>query len=127
VDLGTLGRNAHLLGAVEGQRAEVAGFQIVGADDFLLRFVQFFLREGHLHLEDVGRTEQAFGVLLEAENRGATLGFIGADALENAHAVVQGVGEDVGGCFAPGHELAVLPNKSVAIRHGHVRFSVLRV
>ena len=64
VHLGALGRNAHFLGAVEGQRAQVARFEIVGADDFLLGFVQVLGRVGHLHLEDVGRTEQALGVLL---------------------------------------------------------------
>jgi hypothetical protein len=119
VHLGALGRNAHLFRAVEGERTQVAGFEIVGADDFLLRFVQFLGRVGHLHLEDVGRTEQALGVLLQAENRRAALGLVGADALEDAHAVVQGVREDVGGRVAPGHEFAILPNETVAIRHGH--------
>jgi hypothetical protein len=66
-------------------------------------------------------------MLFQAEDGGAAFGLVGADALEDAHAVMQRVGKDVGGGFAPGHELAILPNEAVAIRHGHGRFSVMHV
>ncbi len=66
-------------------------------------------------------------MVFEAEDGGAALGLVGADALEDTHAVVQRMGEDVGGRLAPGHELAVLPDETVAIRHGHGQFSVLRL
>ena len=45
---------------------------------------------------------------------------VGANALENAHAVMQGMRQDVSGCLAPRHQFAVVPDESVAIRHGHV-------
>ncbi len=66
-------------------------------------------------------------MVFQAEDGGAALGLVGTDALEYAHAIVQRMREDVGGGFTPGHQFAVLPNKAVAIRHGHDRFSVLRV
>jgi ADP-ribose pyrophosphatase YjhB (NUDIX family) len=50
-------------------------------------------------------------------------GLVGAHALEHGQAVVQGVGEHVGGGFAPGHELAVVPDEAVAVGHGHDWFS----
>jgi hypothetical protein len=67
----------------------------------------------------VGGAEQPVGVLLQAENRRALFGLVGAHALEDAHAVVQGVGEDVGGGVAPGNDLAVVPDDAVAVGHGH--------
>jgi hypothetical protein len=56
----------------------------------------------------------------EAEDGGALFGLVGADAFENAHAVVQGVGQDVRRGLTPGHQLAVVPDEAVAIRHGHL-------
>ena len=41
---------------------------------------------------------------------GPVVGLVGADALEHAHAVVQGVGEDVDLGVVPGDELAVHPD-----------------
>jgi hypothetical protein len=125
VHLGTLGGNPHLFRAVEGDRTQVAGFQVVGAHYFLVRLVDGRLVVGHRHLEDVGGVEQSVGVVFETEDGGAAFGLVGTDALEHAHAVVQRMREDVGGGFTPGHQLAVLPDEAVAIRHGHVRFSVL--
>jgi hypothetical protein len=66
-------------------------------------------------------------MVFKSEDRCATLGLVGPDALKDTHAVVQGMGKDVGGSLAPGHKFTVLPNKAVAVRHGHGDFSVLRV
>jgi len=113
------GGDAHGLGTVEDDRPDVAGFERVGAHHFLLRFKQGFLVIRHFHLEDVGRIEQAVGVLFEPENGGALVGLVGADSFKYAHPVVQGVRQHVRGCLAPRHQLAVVPDESVAIRHGH--------
>jgi len=91
----------------------------VGADHFLLRFEQCFLVIRHFHLENVRRIEQPVGVLFETENGGTLIGLVGADAFKHAHPVVQGVGQHVRRCLAPRHQLAVVPDESVAIRHGH--------
>ena len=53
----------------------------------------------------------------------AALAGVGADTLEAAHAVVQGMTQQVGGGLAPGQPLAVLPDPSIAVvkgRHGRV-------
>lgn len=50
---------------------------------------------------------------------GAFFGLVERARLQKRHAVVQGVRQDVGGCFAPRHQVAVVPDKTVAIRHGH--------
>jgi hypothetical protein len=33
---------------------------------------------------------------------------------------MQGMGQNVGRCLTPRHQFAVLPNKTVAIGHGHI-------
>jgi hypothetical protein len=68
---------------------------------------------------DVRRVEQAVGVFLEAENGRAGIGLVGAHALEHGQAVMQRMGQHVGGRFAPGHELAVVPDEAVTVGHGH--------
>ncbi len=112
-------RHAHLLRTVERDRPDVAGLVLVGAHHFLLRFDERFPAVGDLHHVDVRRVEQALGVVLQPEDRGAFDGLVGAHALEYGEAVVQRVGEDVGGRGTPGHELAVVPDESVAIGHRH--------
>jgi hypothetical protein len=39
---------------------------------------------------------------------------------------MQGMGQYVGGGFAPGHELAVVPDETVAVGHGHGVISLFR-
>ena len=101
VHLGADRRDAHLLRAVEGDRPHVAGLVPVGAHHLELRLHQALARIRDLHHVDVGRVEQAIGVLLQAEDGGADLGLVRAHALEHREAVVQRVGEDVGGGRAP--------------------------
>src|SRR5690606_39289390 len=83
----------------------------------LLRLDQGGLVERHPHAEDVGRAEQAVGMLLQPEDGGAVVGLVGAYPLEDAHAVMQRVGEHVGGGVAPRHHLAVVPDQAVAVGH----------
>ena len=100
---GTLGRDAHLLRAVEGDRAHIAGLQLVGAHDFLLRLHQRLEAVGNLHHVDVRRVEHALGMLLQAEDRRAFRGLVGAQAFEDPEAVMQRMGEDVDGRGSPGN------------------------
>ncbi len=113
------GSDTQCFRAVEHNRADVAGFQLIGAHHFTLRFHQRFLVEGHFHLEYMGRVEQALGMFLEAEDGGAAGCLVCAHPLEHAHAVVQRVRQHVGSGIAPGHEFAVIPDKAIAVRHRH--------
>ena len=110
---------AHPLGADKTQRAHVRRLQPVLAHHRALGLVQRVLVVGYLHVEDMRRAEQPVGVLVQTEDRRALLGLVGAHALEHAHAVVQGVGEDVDLGLTPGHQLAVEPDDAVTIRHIH--------
>src|SRR5690606_40909875 len=78
--------------AVEGQRADIGGFQVVLAYRSAAGFVDLFLGVGDLHAHDVGGIEQTVGVGLQAENRRALIGVVGTHAFEHTHAVVQRVG-----------------------------------
>jgi len=115
--------HAHLLGTDPDQRAQVAGFQLVRAHDFLLCFDHGLHVERDLHLEDLGRVVQPLRVFLQPEDRRAIDGVVSADTLEHCHAVMQAVREHVQSGIAPVDQLAVFPDFSVAVSHGHVRFS----
>src|SRR5207302_1903067 len=58
--------------------------------------------EWHVDEEDLGRVEQPGDVVGQPEDGRALLGLVGANALEHATAVVQGVGEDVDLGVVPG-------------------------
>jgi len=119
VHLGTLGADAHFLGAQPDQRTQVAAFQVVGLDHVDLRLHQLVKLEGHGHAQDLGAVEQTLGVLTQTENRGALVGLVGAHAFESAAAIVQRVGQHVDLGVAPLHHLAVHPDLAVAIVHRH--------
>ena len=112
-------RHAQLARAIKRHRAEVAGFQAVGLHHVQVGGVDFFFAERQAHAQDMGRAEQAVGVILQTENRRALRRFVGAHTLEHAHAVVQGVGQHMGVRLAPGHEFAVKPDETVAVSHRH--------
>ena len=114
-----LASDAQRFGTVENQRTDVAGFKLVGTNDFFLCLDDCRLVEGHLHLEDFCRIEQALGMFVQAENGRAFFRLVSPDTLENAHAVMQGVGEDMSGGFAPRNEFSVLPDEAVTVCHGH--------
>jgi hypothetical protein len=118
VDRVAFGRHAEFFRADPDDRAQVAGFQLVFADHFALRSGQRFVVERHVHLEDLGRVQEALGVFLEAENRRAAVRrLVGAYAFENAHAVMQRVGKHVDLGVAPVDELAIHPDLAVAVGH----------
>ncbi len=118
-----IGVQTHALGTVEAHRADVGAGQLVLAHHVELRLAHRVVLEGDLHAEDLGRVDTAVGVLVEAENRRAALGRIGAHALEHAHAVVQGMGQHVHLGLAPRHQFPIQPDQTVAVVHCHRPFS----
>ena len=115
------GSHAHRLRSVEGDRAQVTGGKAVLHHALLLRGVELVLAVGDLHPEDLRRAEQPIGVLAQPEDRRARRGLIAAHALEDAHSVMQRVGQHMRGRVAPRHQLAVVPDEPVAVCHRHVR------
>ena len=69
--------------------------------------VQRFLVVGDLDRENLRGVEEPVGVVFEPENGGAMFRLVGANSLEAAKSIVQGVGKDVHFGFAPRHVLAV--------------------
>ena len=114
-----VGAQAHALGAVEAHGPDVAGLEAVLADHGEHGLVDGVLVPGQRHAEDAGGAEQAVGVRLQAEDRGAALRAVGADALEDAEPIVEGVGEHVHAGLTPGHQRPVEPDDPVAVRHAH--------
>ncbi len=92
VNLQIVGTQTHAFCAVKTHRTHVGGFKLVFTHGGALRGVKLLKTPRNIHAQDFGRIEQAFGVLLQAKNGGALVGFVGAHALKYAHAVVQGVG-----------------------------------
>ena len=113
------GRDAHRVRAIEDDRAQVAGVELVVAHAGLLRGVELVLREGNLHAENLRRTEQPVGVVAQPEDRGAVDRLVRAHALEHAEAIMQRMRENVRRRFAPRHHLAVVPDPAVAVCHRH--------
>ena len=124
VDRRALGADAHLLGSVERQRPQVARLQLVRAHHLALRLHQLLARVRHLHHEDLRGVEQPVGVLLQPEDPRAGGRLVRAHALEDGEAVVQRVRQDVRRGVAPRHQLAVVPDETVAVRHRHRVFSL---
>ncbi|MNN67944.1 hypothetical protein D3C81_1836090 [compost metagenome] len=60
---------------------------------------------------------------LQAEDGRAVRGVVGAHAFEHAHAVVQGVGQHMGGRFTPRYQFAVIPDHAITIGHRHIASS----
>ena len=119
VHLGTLGRDPHLFRAVIRQWPYVGTFQFVGTHDFPMGFINRVLIVGHFHLEDVCRVEESCRVVLQAEDSRAATGVVGAHTFKHTHAVMQRMGQNVRIGIAPGDELAIHPDKTVAVRHRH--------
>jgi hypothetical protein len=113
------GGDAHRVRAVEHERSQVAGIEIVSPHALLLRLVELVLVERNLHRENLRRPEQAVGVVAQAEDRGAVRRLVAADAFEHTHAVMQRMRQDVRRRIAPRHHLAVEPDPSVTIGHRH--------
>ncbi|MNQ49356.1 hypothetical protein D3C85_632660 [compost metagenome] len=113
------GAQSHGFRSVEHHRADVGAFQVVLAHRGAGRLVDLVFAERNLHGHDLGRVEQPVGVRLQAEDRRAVRGVVGAHAFEYAHAVVQGVGQHMGGRVTPRHQFAVIPNHAITIGHRH--------
>ena len=111
VDLGVEREQAHRAVAAEGDRADVALAHPVAGDRLQLRGGDLLAREGDRHVVELGRLEQAVGVLGVAEDRRPDLGVVTADALEDAGAVVQAVRQYVNLGLIPGDELPVHPDE----------------
>src|SRR4029078_9520780 len=84
--------------------------QPVDTDRLEARGAKLLDRVRKLHVDELGRGAETLDVLLEAEDSGAALGVVAADALEDSGAVVQAVGADVNPGIRPVHELAVHPD-----------------
>jgi len=92
-----------------------------GASSLVYRF----LAERHRHIQYVRRPEEAVGVVLEAKDRGALICTIGADALEDSHAVVEGMCQYMYFGFSPRNKLAIQPDHPVPIFHTNYAHSAL--
>ena len=113
-------RDAELLRTDPGERTQIAGLERVGANHCFLGFDDFLVRERQLHLENLCRVEQPAGVFMQAEDRGAIDGVVGPYTLEDRHAVMQRVGQDMDLGIAPVHQFAIEPDVPVAVSHRHV-------
>jgi hypothetical protein len=56
---------------------------------------------------------------LQSEDRGATVGGVSANAFKHAHAVVQGMGQDMRVGLAPRHQFTVVPDQTITVGHRH--------
>jgi hypothetical protein len=73
--------------------------------------LHLLLREGHLQHADVRGVEEPADVLLQPEDgEPPVVGLVGADALEDAQAVVQRVGHHVHVALVPLHQLPIEPD-----------------
>src|SRR5690606_416786 len=111
MDLGVLSGHAHLLAASPGDRPHVAVNQIVGLDCLAAGRVDLRNRIRNLEIHRAGARNEALGGLGQLENLAA----VGALSLEYRAGIVQAVAEYVQSGLAPGHKLAIEPNKSIAV------------
>ena len=73
-----VGADAHALGAVKRHGPKIRRGEAVFFDNLPLGFYEGGGVVGDFHVEDVRRTQQAVGVILQAENRGSVVGLVGA-------------------------------------------------
>ena len=121
----TDGGDAHFFRAVKRERTQITRFESVDAHDFLLRVHQLVFAVRQIHHVNLGGIHPALGVVGQTENLRAGSGVVGAYAFEGGQAIVQRVGQHVDGGFAPGHHLAVKPDKTIAVGHRHLEISVV--
>ena len=112
VDRAMEGVEPHLAVAAEDARPDVAGAQLVDADEFLGGLGKFLGAVWDVHAVDARGLVEAHHVVGEAETRRAARRIVAPQALEDARAVVNYVGEDVDFRVVPVHELAVHPDFS---------------
>ena len=119
VDAGLLGGDAHLLAAAPGERADIGIGELVGAHDLARRLVELGDGVGNLEVEDLGGFEQALIVLGQLED----LAVIGAHTLEHGAAVMECMGEEMNARIRPWDQLAIEPDKPVALIVGRHELS----
>src|SRR5680860_1356880 len=114
----------HALGAVETHGTDIGRFELVLAHHRQLRGADHFFIERHGHAQDMRRVEQPGGVIGKPEDCRAATGLVRAHTLEYSHAVMQGMRQHMHLGFSPGHHLAVEPDQTVTIGHGHRQYSL---
>jgi hypothetical protein len=117
VGLRLLCRDAHLFAAAPGERADIGVGQLVGAHNLARRLVELGDGIGNLEVENLGGLQQTLIVLGQLED----LAVVGAHAFEHGAAVMQRMGEEMNARIRPRDQLAVEPDKPLALivgRHG---------
>jgi len=109
---------AHRPVAAVDERADVTTLEPVAHDQLVRDLAQLLLREGQVHVVELGRLLEAVEVVVIAEDRRTLRRLIGPDALEDAGPVVQSVREYVHLGVLPGDELSVQPDEVGGV---HVR------
>ncbi len=120
VNLVLLRRHAHHLAAAPRHRADIGVLQLHRLQDLQAGGIDLRDAVGDLEAEDLGGLHQPLVMLGHLED----LPLIGALAFEHAGGIVQAVGQDMDPGVAPRHELAVEPDRSVAVverQHAHAR------
>ena len=115
VDLRVLGRDPDHLRAAPGDRAQIGVRQAVLGAGVLAGLVDLGHREGDFEVQDFRGLEQTLGMRRQLVDHTP----VHPLALEHGRRIVQAVREYVHVRLAPGHELAIQPDPSVAIVEGH--------
>ena len=102
----------------DGDGADIAGFHVVDADQFLHGFGQFVARVAQIHAVDLGGIGQAADVVAQAEDGGSGGRGVAAYAFEDAGSVAHDVGEDVDGGLFPRDKASVVPDSLGGRQHG---------
>jgi site-specific DNA recombinase len=111
VDFRLLGRDAHLLGAAPGERAHIGILKAARGEHLAAGGVDLLDAPGDLEIEQPRALAEPLAVLGQLEDLAA----ISALTFEHGRGVMEGVGEDMDLGFAPGDELAVEPDPTVAV------------
>ena len=97
---------------------DVTGIQFVEAHQFGGGVAKIIEGVRQVHAIDFSGVDEALHVFAKAENGGALLGFVAANAFEDGGAVAHDVGEDVEGGVVPVDPLSVVPD-FVGLLDGH--------
>jgi hypothetical protein len=111
VGFGPLRRDANHLAAAPGDRADIAGLDLIATDDLAAGLLDLLDGVGQGVAQQFAGLPQPGGVFAELEDLAAVNPF----PLEHRAAVMQAVGEDVDFGVAPGNEFAVEPDDSVTV------------
>src|SRR6266404_9829801 len=110
VDRGAQGIHSHLAVTTEHDRLNVAGVQFVGANELGGGVGKLVEGVGKIHPINFRGIDEPLHVLAKAEDRGALLGLVAADAFEYGRAVAYDVREDMQLGIVPIDPFAVVPD-----------------